>query len=101
MRIEPPDEIPALDREPQNTLLIKYGRVGITGFRIRHFVFRDFSCAWIEFADKTGIIRGVPDVAVAVRDQAMRAGLIRLARIFTNSSGRRIEPAQLVHKLFR
>src|SRR2546427_7815695 len=101
MRIEPPDEIPALDREPQNTLLIKYRRVGVTGFRVRHFVFRDFSRARIEFANKAGVISGVPDVAVAVRDQAMWAGLIRLERVFTNGAGRRIKPAQLVHELFR
>jgi len=101
MRIEPSHEIPALDREPQGALLIKYRRVGVTGFRVRHFVFRNFSGARIEFADKTGVISGVPDVAVVIRHQAMWARVARLERVFTNSSGRRIEPAQFVHELFR
>jgi hypothetical protein len=47
-------------------------------FGIRHFVLSDLAGVRIEFADVRGKIAGVPDVAFAIGDQAVRAVVFAL-----------------------
>ena len=51
---------------------VENSRVRVFRLRIRHFVLSDFARARIELANVRGEVSGVPDVAVAIGNEAMR-----------------------------
>ena len=53
----------------------------------------------IELADQRGAVAGEPDIAALVLGQAVRPGERRLERVFPDSTGLRVEPAELVGEL--
>src|SRR5439155_21102782 len=68
-RVELADEVAALDREPERSILRKDWRMGIVRSGVGHFVFGYLACLWIEFRNRPRRVCRVPDVAVAIRNQ--------------------------------
>ena len=98
-RIERPDEAAALHGEDDESASRKHEAVRIAGFRIRHLVLGDFAGLRFDLADEARRVARVPDVAVGIFEQAVRAGVGRRQRILLEASGRRIEPPDGVRQL--
>src|ERR1700693_2321553 len=92
LRIEPPDVVSFFVGEPQNAIVIEYGRVRVDLGTAGWAILSNLTRLWIEFANVTSGDCGEPDVAIFVGDQAVRAGVGRLQRIFLELSSFRIEP---------
>src|SRR6516162_6135940 len=91
--VQPSDEVPTLNGEPQHAMPIEYRRVRIARRRIRHLILRHMTRTRVKFADVTTVIRCVPDVAVPVGDEPVRPRVCG-QRILLDRAGLRIEPPE-------
>src|SRR5262249_13068341 len=98
LRIEAPDEVDLLNREPGDAVAAERERVRIARGRIRQLVFGHGPGVRIELSDQAAEIPGEPDIAVRPLDQAMRAGLI-VRVIFLDRAGLRVDAAEVVGEL--
>jgi hypothetical protein len=99
--IKAPDIVGLFVGEPQNSIVVEYGRVRVDFRSLRWAIFGDFAALGIELADVTAGDRGEPDVAFFVGHQAVRPGSPSLQGIFLELSGLQIKPAQLIRSLAR
>src|SRR5580704_10258561 len=74
----------ALHGKPKDAVSIKHRRVWVSRVRTRQFVFGDFACGGVEFADITGEVGREPNCAVAVGDEAVRTRHRRVEMVFGN-----------------
>ena len=94
--IQPSDKIAVLNREPENSILIKNWSMRVLGAWIRQVVLLDLAGRRIQLADISLKHGGEPDMSILVCHQPMRAGLGHLQRIFLNCTRFRIKASQLV-----
>src|SRR5262249_61583259 len=91
--IESADHVGLLQREPQDAALVEIERVRVARLGIGQLVFGDGAGLRVELADQPDIVAGVPDVAVAVLGEPVRAGMRSLQVVFPDLSRLRVEAA--------
>ena len=101
LRIERADEVAGLHRKVHEPGFVERHRVRIARLRIRHLVLGDLFRLRIDPADQSRRVAGVPDVAVLVRDHAVRTGVRRRQRELLELLCLRIEAADDVRFLSR
>src|SRR5207245_1950057 len=101
LRIEASDPVRVLHGEPEDAALIEDQRVRILGLRIRHLVLRDLAVFGVQLADERAGVAGVPDVALAILDEPVRAGMRRLERILFYGAALRVHATEHVRHLSR
>ena len=72
-RIKTSDVVRLFVGEPQNTVRVEYGSVGVDLGSSRRTILGDLASLRVKFADVPSGDRCEPDVAVSIGDQSMRA----------------------------
>ena len=98
LRIEPPDHVAVLQREPGDALLVEHQRVRVLRIRIGHLEDRSLLGLRIDIADRAVLVARVPGVALGVDLDGVRQGVVRQRKLF-HIAGRRIEAAHHIAKL--
>src|SRR4029453_963922 len=88
----------ALDGEPERAIPVEDWRMRVPRGRVRHLVLGHLSRLRVEPADEPGEISRVPDVAVAICDEAMRS-VAAGKRVLTYLPGIHIHAPEVVRDL--